>query len=92
MHKDLDEISILIRYYRIRERLYIDRPCDHRYLDFEEVIIKLYISVLDYETHLLGYLNMNPYTRAARSTVKLGDWKGLLGKVQSADAVVQGYT
>ena len=81
----LNSISDLLRWYRIKETLYlqaVDRPA---HPDFVQAVVELYSKIFEYQARLLCFLSQRSPERGFRGTLKLDDWEGMLKKVQTSD-------
>ena len=81
----LNSISDLLRWYRIKETLYlqaVDRPA---HPDFVQAVVELYSKIFEYQARLLCFLSQRSPERGFRGTLKLDDWEGMLQKVQTSD-------
>ncbi|KAK3170678.1 hypothetical protein OEA41_002760 [Lepraria neglecta] len=95
MVQGLEKLASLIRLYRMREAIYINRQQSdvfERHTDFENAVIKLYYRILEFQARLISYLWKGPMTRLARNTVKADDWRGLLDQIDERNAEYLLYT
>ena len=70
MMKGLKEVSHLLKLYKIREGLYLEKvPGNDKgtNLDFENAVIELYIQILEYQAYLLCYLSKRSVQRGLRN-------------------------
>ena len=95
MVQGLEKLASLIRLYRMREAIYINKQqsdVSKRHTDFENAVIKLYYRILEFQARLISHLWKGPMTRLARNTVKADDWKGLLDQIDKRNAECLLYT
>ena len=60
MMQGLERVSSLLRLYKIREGLYIDKSNPDlvdRHLDFESAVIELYFHILKFQARLISHLS-----------------------------------
>ncbi len=89
MMQGLEKISSLLRLYKLRVSLYVDkRPNDvsGRNLSFENAVIKVYIHILEFQARVVSYLWKGSFRQVARNMVKADNWQGWLDDIGKADA------
>ena len=89
MMQGLEKIASLLKLYKLRVTLYVDKqPNDvsGRNLSFENAVIKVYIHILEFQARVVSHLWKGSVRRVARNTVKADDWQGRLDDIEKADA------
>ena len=89
MMQGLEKIASLLKLYKLRVSLYVDKqPNDAsaRNLSFENAVIKVYIHILEFQARVVSHLWKGSFQQAARNTVKAEGWQGKLKDIEKADA------
>ena len=89
MMRGLEKIASLLKLYKLRVSLYVDKqPNDAsaRNLSFENAVIKVYIRILEFQACVVSHLWKGSFQQVARNTVKAEDFQGKLDDIEKADA------
>ena len=89
MLQGLERIAFLLRIYKIRVNVYLDKQSadsSTENLDFEAAIIKLYTHILGFQARLVAHLGKSSLQRAALGTFQADDWNSWLDEIEKDDA------
>lgn len=89
MIQGLEKIASLLKLYKLRVSLYVDkRPNDvlGRNLSFENAVINVYVNILEFQARVVSHLWKGSFRQVARNTVKAEDWQKRLDDIEKADA------
>lgn len=81
-----EEVSVLISRYKHVEYICQRRQDVEFRHEFEDLLVKLYKRILQFQVSAASYYGRNTGMRFLRSTLKLDDVADILGKIRRADA------
>lgn len=91
MVEGLDSICNFLASYKIKESIYLQGSEKTAHPDCVKAVAELYSNILEYQAHLICHLSKNAAKRGYSSIFKLDEWKEMLEKIKSSDAICRGY-
>ncbi len=92
--KGLDDITILLRRYNIRDSLYLGGQAgsmSESCSEYEEAVTVLYKAIFIYQLRFYHHLERPSMTRSVRNLGRLDDWESWKREIQEADAECQKF-
>ena len=75
----------LLHWYKIREKLYLQRKDEVPSPDFVRAVVDLYSRIFEFQARMLCFLHRGSAMRGVRGTLKLDDWEGMTTQAQKSD-------